>query len=116
MLIPTIVALNGLFICHSSLALSYVNVAFAPSTVNPAPLAADGFAAPLATVIFKSSTSSVVLLIVVVVPSTCKSPLICNKPVASPIPAGSIINVLGPLSSPVSVMLFEICVSPVLGS
>ena len=52
-----------------------------PSTVKPAPLAAAALAAPLATVMFRSSTSSVVELIVVVVPSICKSPLITTLPV-----------------------------------
>ena len=45
-------------------------VAPAPSTVIPALSAAPALAAPLAIVIFKSSTSNVAELIVVVVPST----------------------------------------------
>ena len=85
-----------LFIVQRSFALSYVSVAPAPSTVRPAPLAAAALAAPLATVMLRSSTSSVVLLIVVVVPSTCKSPSITTVPVASPTAAGSIVNVAGP--------------------
>ena len=69
----------------------------APSTVIPAPFAAELPAAPLASVIFKSSTSSVVELIVVCVPSTCRLPAITTVPVLSPCTAGSIVNVAGPL-------------------
>jgi hypothetical protein len=45
----------------------------------------------------KSASSIVEELIVVVVPSTYKSPLILTAPVLSLIPAGSIINVAGPV-------------------
>ena len=67
---------------HLSPLLAYVNVAEAPSTVSPAPLAAAASAAPFATVILRSSMSSVVLFIVVVVPSTCKFPAIITVPVS----------------------------------
>ena len=58
----------------------YVSVALAPSTVMPAPSAAPSFAAPLATVIFLSSTSNVVVLSVVVVPLTCRLPDTVRSP------------------------------------
>jgi len=61
-----------------------VIAALDPSTVIPAPLAAPLLAAPLARVIFLSSTVSVVELIVVVVPSTCRFPAITKVPVLSP--------------------------------
>ena len=85
---------------HSSFVPSYVIVALAPSIVMPAPLAAAASAAPLANVIFLSSTVSTVLLIVVVVPSICKSPAITTLPVLSPTPAGSIVKVADQLCSP----------------
>ena len=68
-----------------------MKVAFAPSTVIPAPSAAALLAAPLATVIFLSVTSSVEEDTVVVVPLTVKLPvtvmllLTVVVPVAAPI-------------------------------
>ena len=94
--LPTKSVAKSLFIVQRSLALTYVNVALAPSIVIPAPFAALAVAAPLANVKFKSSTLTTVLLIVVVVPSICKSPAITTLPVLSPTPAGSIVKVAGP--------------------
>ena len=85
--------------------LAYVSVALAPSIVRPAPLAAAASAAFLANVIFLSVTSNVVLLIEVVVPSTCKLPSILTSPVASPIAAGSIVRVEGPIILPATITL-----------
>ena len=79
-----------------SVPLLYVNVAFAPSIVKPAPLAADALAAPSASVKFKSLIFTVVLLIDVCVPSTCKSPAITTVPVLSPTADGSITKLAGP--------------------
>ena len=89
-------------------ALSQVSVAFAPSTVIPAPFAAAPLAAPLATTMLRSSTVSVVLLIVVVSPLTVKSPVTiksCPIVVAPPpsppvpilivVPAAAMLTVVG---------------------
>ena len=103
---------NGLLKTNLSPMFEYVNVALAPSTVNPAPLAAAEFTAPLATVILRSETSSVVLLTVVCVPSTCKSPAITTVPVLSPTPAGSIIKFAGPAIYPFTVICPAICALP----
>ena len=94
------VTFTGLFRSQLVVLCTYVIVALAPSTVIPAPLAAELFAAPLASVMFRSSMSSVVELIVVCVPSTCRSPAITTVPVLSPCVAGSIVNVAGPLRYP----------------
>ena len=75
---------------------AYVNVAFAPSIVIPAPSAAAASAAESAKTMFLSLTERVVELIVVVVPSTCKSPAMITLPVLSPTAAGSIVKLAGP--------------------
>ena len=83
---------------------AYVNVAFAPSIVIPAPSAAAALLAESAKTIVLSLIESVVELIVVVVPSTCKSPAIITFPVLSPTAAGSIVKLAGPAKYPVVVM------------
>ena len=95
--LPTKSVAKSLFISQRSLPLTYVNVALAPSMVIPAPFAALAFAAPLASVKFKSSILTVVELIVVCTPSTCKLPAITTVPVSSPNAAGSITKLAGPL-------------------
>ena len=76
--LPTKVASTVLFIINLSDAEAYRIVAVPSmprSTVRPAVFAAAASAAPLATVMFRSSTSSVVVLRLVVVPLTVKFPL-----------------------------------------
>ena len=78
----TLATFKSLFRFQRSSAFVYVNVALAPSTVNPAPFAAAALAAPFATVILISSTANSLVLSVVVVPLTVKSPLIITLPLA----------------------------------
>ena len=91
--LPTKVAFKDLFMFHLSSADVYVNVADAPSTVIPAPLAAAASAAPCATVMLRSATVNVVELTVDVVPCTVRFPvtvkasLTCTIPV--PLPANT---------------------------
>ena len=101
MTLPT----RALLIFHVSVAEVYSNVAAAPSTVSPAPLAAAELAAPLASVRLRSFTATTVELIVVVVPSTCRLPAMTTVPVSSPCAAGSIVNVVGPRRYPYVLML-----------
>ena len=61
-------------------ACSYKIVAFAPSTVIPAPFAAAELTEPLANVMFKSVTSNVVDCTAVVEPCTVKLPVINVSP------------------------------------
>ena len=75
------------------------NVLFpSPDTiVIPPPSAAASFAAPVPNSRFLSSTVIVVEFTVVVVPSIWRLPAITTVPVLSPIAAGSIVNVDGPV-------------------
>ena len=84
-------------------------VALAPSTVNPAPLAAAAEAAPLATVTFKSATSRVCELTVVVVPWTVKFPVTVMLPPTfklAPIPTP-------PVTTTAPVVVLSDCVAAV---
>ena len=71
----TLATVSSLLKFQRSSALVYVSVALAPSTVIPAPFAAEALPAPLAIVILRSSTASWVLFIVVVVPLTVRLPV-----------------------------------------
>ena len=69
------VDITALLKSQESVLDTYNIVAFAPSTVKPAPLAVAASDAPLATVMFKSAMSTVVEFTEVVVPLTVKSPV-----------------------------------------
>ena len=86
---PTVVAFNFLLKFQLSSALRYVNVALAPATVKPAPLASELVVALAATVIFRSSTFNVSTFKVVVFPKTVKLPVTVTLPATlrlAPIP------------------------------
>ena len=102
---------------HASVAFFHCQV-LSPcvlSTVIPAPSTAASFPAPLAISMFLSVTVRVVEFTVVVVPSTCKSPFITTVPVLSPIAAGSIVMVDGPVTEskwPVVAVIIPVTVTP----